>query len=410
MDTAARHADFLDRFLTSAELAGAEDAVQYGKKGMKWGVVNEEDGSSRPSGTRPTALTEKENRADPNGPDRRELVKKAALIAGGAAIVGAAGYGAYRLHKSGALKGAAETVAETKKAIQAPTDIIHLARAKNKGLTFHKTGGTPDYFTVFDKLGLNDDHPAGYFQKTAEGLIASRIVDPLNRIDFAGRPIQHDFVIPSNMSGGINSADDIVTKIWPKVSDAYQKFWDANLTKAPLPPLEHQEGGDMPSFIDSVITSMESATPEDAVQYGKLGMRWGVTTRPDGTKVGKPRAGEVQVKTTPGKKVKTAGGEKVTPHEDAVKARVGRQVAKRSTTDALSNQELKAVVERMQLEQRYQQLSTADKSAGKKFVERFFFNQQKREADLKNLESLYGAGATAVVAAQVGRDIKNMKL
>lgn len=163
-------------------------------------------------------------------------------------------------------------------------------------------------------------------------------------------------------------------------------------------------------FLDRFLTSYEPATPEDAVQYGKLGMRWGVTTRSDGTKVGKPRAGEVEVKAVPGRKVKTSGGAGKPASEDAIRAKVGRQVAKKSSTDALSNQELQAVVQRMQLEANYRRLSSEDKTAGQKFINRFFLNQQKRESDLKNIESLYGAGATAVVAAQVGKDIKNMKL
>lgn len=162
-------------------------------------------------------------------------------------------------------------------------------------------------------------------------------------------------------------------------------------------------------FLDRFLTSYEPASPEDAVQYGKLGMRWGVTTNPDGSKSGSPRS-EVAVKATPGKKVKTSGGVGKPASEDAINARVGRQVAKKSTTDALSNKELQAVVQRMQLEASYKRLSGEDKSAGKRFIDRFFLNQQKREADLKNIESLYGAGATAVVAAKVGQDIKNMKL
>lgn len=129
-------------------------------------------------------------------------------------------------------------------------------------------------------------------------------------------------------------------------------------------------------FLDGLLTAMESASDEDAVQYGKLGMRWGVKTNPDGTKSGTPRS-EVTVKTTPGKKVKTSGGRERPAHEDAIKARVGQQIAKKSSTDALSNQELQAVVQRMQLEANYQKLSAQNVSAGRAFINTFIGKNPK---------------------------------
>lgn len=158
----------------------------------------------------------------------------------------------------------------------------------------------------------------------------------------------------------------------------------------------------MTRFLADVLTAVEMVTGRDARHYGRKGMKWGVTTLSDGTTVKTAQA--------PGKKVKTAGGTGAKPSEDAVRARVGRQVAKKSSTDALSNQELQAVVTRMQLEANYRRLSSEDQTAGQKFVKRFFFNQKQRESDLKNIESLYGAGATTLTAAKVGQDIKKMKL
>lgn len=160
-------------------------------------------------------------------------------------------------------------------------------------------------------------------------------------------------------------------------------------------------------FLTGFLTAYESFKPADARQYGVKGMKWGVR-KPDGSPPGP--ASEVVATQKAGKRVKTAGGTGRTASEDAVKAAVSKQVAKKSTTDALSNQELQQLVQRMQLEANFKRLSADDKTAGQKFIQRFFFNQQKREQDLKNIESLYGAGATVVAAAAVGRDIKNMKL
>lgn len=112
---------------------------------------------------------------------------------------------------------------------------------------------------------------------------------------------------------------------------------------------------DRNSFIDNLL---------GLKHYGKKGMRWGVTTNPDGTTSGKP----VAVGQRDGKKVKTKGGEERPAHPDAIKAAVGKQIAKKSSTDALSNQELQAVVTRMQLEANYSKLNSQNVSAGRAFI------------------------------------------
>lgn len=158
-------------------------------------------------------------------------------------------------------------------------------------------------------------------------------------------------------------------------------------------------------FLDGLLTAMESASDEDAVQYGKLGMRWGVKTNPDGTTTGTPRT-EVAVKATPGKRVKTSGGKERPAHEDAIKAAVGKQVAKKSTVDALSNQELEAVIKRMQLEASYNRLSKENVSAGRKFINKFMTDKKTQD----NTVGAVNAGREIIIGKQVGDSIKNMKL
>lgn len=137
-------------------------------------------------------------------------------------------------------------------------------------------------------------------------------------------------------------------------------------------------------FLDGLLTALESYKPgKDASHYGKKGMRWGVTTLPDGTQTGNPRAA-VQVKQKPGKAVKTSGGRERSASEDAIAAKVGKQIARKSSTDALSNAELQAVVTRMQLEQNFTRLATPQKSAGRKFIENMLFNKQQRDNMLTN--------------------------
>lgn len=159
------------------------------------------------------------------------------------------------------------------------------------------------------------------------------------------------------------------------------------------------------TFIDRFLTSIESVKSSDAVQYGRKGMRWGVTTNADGTTTGTPKS-DVAIKATPGKKVKTSGGKERPASEDAIKAAVGKQIAKKSSTDALSNQELQQVVQRMQLEASYKKLSAQNVSAGRKFLNKLFTDKNTRSNSMSYIE----AGRTAVLAKQVGDSISTTKL
>lgn len=146
---------------------------------------------------------------------------------------------------------------------------------------------------------------------------------------------------------------------------------------------------------------------EFLAHYGVPGMRWG-HRKPAGS--GPGPASEVQVKTTPGKKVKTSGGKDRPVHEDAIKAAVGKQIAKKSSTDALSNAELQAVITRMQLEAKYSQLSSRTKSPGRKFIEQMFLNKNMRDQQRDNFNDLEFQVKTNVVGRQVGRAITKTDL
>ena len=81
--------------------------------------------------------------------------------------------------------------------------------------------------------------------------------------------------------------------------------------------------------------------------YGVKGMKWGVR---------KKEPTDVSVQQKPGKYVKTSGGKRQAASDDAVKAAVSRQKAKSSSLDALSDDELKQLVNRMNMEQNYDRL------------------------------------------------------
>lgn len=108
--------------------------------------------------------------------------------------------------------------------------------------------------------------------------------------------------------------------------------------------------------------------------YGVKGMKWGVQR--SSSKV--PMGSTQLVDRKPGKRVKVAGGKGFKPHEDAVSAATARRVATKSTTDALSNKELQALVNRLNLEQQFVRL-----------------NPTKRKKAQTVIKGLLGAGKTA---------------
>jgi 2'-5' RNA ligase len=144
--------------------------------------------------------------------------------------------------------------------------------------------------------------------------------------------------------------------------------------------LKYEENMSDSSYFNDTVAhgalddSTKTAVEEFFAHYGVPGMKWGVTTKDRAPQTTKDPS-EVKLKsTTPGKFVKTEGGKKIPASDDAIKAAVGRQKAKASTTDALSNAELQAVVTRMNLEKQYNQLAFENdrRSRGQKFVAGLF--------------------------------------
>ena len=122
--------------------------------------------------------------------------------------------------------------------------------------------------------------------------------------------------------------------------------------------------------------------------YGVKGMRWGVRKAPTRTKV--------RVTQVPGQPGKATGGTGQRMSDDARRALVNKQKAKKSTTDALSDKELAALVKRMQLEQQYNNLRP--RPAGEKLV-MWLFGRAQNTAKTSINEASSNASRKAVSAA-----------
>lgn len=108
--------------------------------------------------------------------------------------------------------------------------------------------------------------------------------------------------------------------------------------------------------------------------FGVKGMRWGV--RKDRT------SQPVTVVHHPGKTtMSTMGGMNRNPSSDAITAAAAKRVAKKSGTQALSNQELQVLVTRMNLERQYKNLQPpGGKQRVAKFTSDVLLNVGKQQA------------------------------
>lgn len=106
--------------------------------------------------------------------------------------------------------------------------------------------------------------------------------------------------------------------------------------------------------------SMTDAVDNILIHYGKKGMKWGRRSK---------GPTEVSLKTTKKGKVKTKGGKRQPTHPDAITAKIPIQKGKKSGLDSLSNEELKVIANRLNLEQQVSKLGSNHLStAGEKFV------------------------------------------
>lgn len=126
---------------------------------------------------------------------------------------------------------------------------------------------------------------------------------------------------------------------------------------------------------EGVDVIMSDTLQEFLEHHGVKGMRWG-RRKEDSVPAGETRVTQKK----PGIKITAEGGRGVPAHADAIKTASSKQVAKRSSTDALSTKDLQELITRMNLEQQYSKLSAGQTSAGRKFVYDLLLNTAKQQA------------------------------
>lgn len=209
----------------------------FGVQGMRWGVHKAKAAASSSKVMGKSSQPEKKPFFTP---ERKAMAKKAAIGVGILTLAAGTAYAGYALNKSGklpllALAKKSNPVAEKTihKLMEEPTEIIVAARGRNVDFRFMKKGGLKDALHEYDLAGFQDkpnEFMTRYGKKGSEK-IAARILDPEGRKDHSGRPISHDIIIPHAQAASIQTPQDILTKVWPKIKDEYDQLYNIDPIK-----------------------------------------------------------------------------------------------------------------------------------------------------------------------------------
>lgn len=113
---------------------------------------------------------------------------------------------------------------------------------------------------------------------------------------------------------------------------------------------------------------MKSTLDAVLAHHGIKGMKWGVRRdNPSGSSGPTP----ITINAKPGKKIVTTGGKHLPTSEDAKQAAIIKQKARASGPQSLSNDEMRLLVNRMQLEQQYAKLNPKQVTLGEKFLKEY---------------------------------------
>lgn len=125
-------------------------------------------------------------------------------------------------------------------------------------------------------------------------------------------------------------------------------------------PLKRYEWEDLAEVAMGDTARGRTATEQILQHYGVKGMKWGVRRK---------RTSRVTVtQKRGGARLKAKGGEGRPAHKDAVRIKAIQQVMKKSGIQAVSNEDLRAYNDRLNMEMSARRLTQQNTGAGKKFI------------------------------------------
>lgn len=107
-----------------------------------------------------------------------------------------------------------------------PVRLIWATRGHSWGFRFLLDGGLSDPLLEFERSFANLEYEPTVWRRAA-GKVALRFPDPLGRRDAAGRVIPHEFVVFGDLADEIDSVEDGLLHVWPRVAAAYSRVWAA---------------------------------------------------------------------------------------------------------------------------------------------------------------------------------------
>ena len=116
--------------------------------------------------------------------------------------------------------------------------LIWATRGRTWGFRFLRDAGFDDPLRVYDVAFADVDEGPEAWHRIAGSrglpeMVALRLLDPLGRRDRAGRVIPHDFVLLPPLADEVDSVEDGLRLVWPRVADQFEHVWE--LSKPPSP-------------------------------------------------------------------------------------------------------------------------------------------------------------------------------
>ncbi|UGL63237.1 membrane protein [Arthrobacter phage Tokki] len=190
--------------------------LHYGVKGMKWGRRKD-----RPEG---------ESRISP---EQKAKLKKAAIVVGTAAVVGAITIGAIYVSNNSGMKvpakidtKAAEDFVKSK--LQEPSGVVHATRSKHKGFSIYESGGLSEPLNEYTKAFGSNSDGGEIFKRYGDSneKVAVRFYDPEGRKDRSGRVIPHEVILPAPLAKDVTDLSGAISKVWPMIKDTVEAKYD----------------------------------------------------------------------------------------------------------------------------------------------------------------------------------------